>query len=309
MQFDNEANQLKNKKRKPRPSFLDQVQKNWSLKIPSTRENFPWQEQEIGEKVREFSSPSDVSSVEEGEKSSRASEPVRAGVEIRKSSAPWDHGSRNRNALISERSKNSAENGGKGNGVVEGHPRNEKSAASAVRSSENSVMNVTVDGKSERKFREFEKFPIESPNRSRSGGGVEEEEPPTVRRNVSRDKSSGGGDGLSKVPWERRSDEETVRIDKFRDKKTVLAERSIPEHELKRLRNVSLRMVERITVGAAGVTQELVNAIHEKWKDEEVVKLKFEGPPSKNMKRTHEFLEVTASSDIVSLLIILFSCS
>ncbi|KAK6139625.1 hypothetical protein DH2020_026632 [Rehmannia glutinosa] len=70
-----------------------------------------------------------------------------------------------------------------------------------------------------------------------------------------------------------------------------LAERLIPEHELKRLRNVSLRMVERMKVGAAGVTQELVDAIHEKWKDDEVVKLKFEGPPSMNMKRTHEFLE------------------
>lgn len=294
MQFDNEANQLKNKKRKPRPSFLEQVQKNWSLKIPSSRENFPWQEQEIGEKVREFSSPSEVSSVEEGEKSSRESEPVRAHVEIKKSSAPWDHGSRNRNAFVSERSRNSPGNDG-------------KSAISVVKSSEIPVKNVTVDGKSERKSREFEKFPIEVTNRSRNGGVVEE--PPTARRNVSRDKSSAGGDGSSKVPWERRSDEETVKIEKFRDKKTVLAERSIPEHELKRLRNVSLRMVERITVGAAGVTQELVNSIHEKWKDEEVVKLKFEGPPSKNMKRTHEFLEVTASSDVVSLLIICFSCS
>ncbi|KAK4396908.1 CRM-domain containing factor CFM3, chloroplastic/mitochondrial [Sesamum angolense] len=53
----------------------------------------------------------------------------------------------------------------------------------------------------------------------------------------------------------------------------------------------SLRMVERMKVGAAGVTQALVDAIHEKWKDEEVVKLKFEGPPSKNMRRTHEILE------------------
>lgn len=36
--------------------------------------------------------------------------------------------------------------------------------------------------------------------------------------------------------------------------------------------------------------------IHEKWKENEVVKLRFEGPPSLSMKRTHEVLEVSFAS-------------
>ncbi|GMN28955.1 hypothetical protein TIFTF001_047920 [Ficus carica] len=70
-----------------------------------------------------------------------------------------------------------------------------------------------------------------------------------------------------------------------------MAEKTLPEHELRRLRNVSLRMLERIKVGARGITQALVDNIHEKWKLDEVVKLKFEEPLSQNMKRTHEILE------------------
>ncbi|KAG7545692.1 RNA-binding CRM domain [Arabidopsis suecica] len=72
---------------------------------------------------------------------------------------------------------------------------------------------------------------------------------------------------------------------------TVEAERIVPEHELRRLRNVALRMVERVKVGSAGITQALVEAIHEKWEVDEVVKLKFGEPFSLNMKRTHEVLE------------------
>ncbi|GKV13996.1 hypothetical protein SLEP1_g24936 [Rubroshorea leprosula] len=72
---------------------------------------------------------------------------------------------------------------------------------------------------------------------------------------------------------------------------TEMAEKMIPEHELRRLRNVSLRMLERTKVGVAGITQALVDHIHEKWKFDEVVKLKFEEPLSLNMKRTHEILE------------------
>ncbi|CAB79733.1 putative protein [Arabidopsis thaliana] len=76
-----------------------------------------------------------------------------------------------------------------------------------------------------------------------------------------------------------------------RKSNTVEAERIVPEHELKRLRNVALRMVERVKVGSAGITQALVEAIHEKWEVDEVVKLKFSEPYSLNMKRTHEVLE------------------
>lgn len=79
----------------------------------------------------------------------------------------------------------------------------------------------------------------------------------------------------------------------WRRSNTPLAEKLIPEHELRRLRNVALRMLERIKVGPAGITQALVDSIHEKWKLDEVVKLKFEQPLSQNMKWAHEVLEVS----------------
>lgn len=267
--------------------------------MPSLREDFPWQERDICETNQE-SSP-DVSSVKETEKSSRVTEPFSTHVIIKSNSAPWDHGSGNRNVFSSERSRNSAEDVVKGNDGVYEHCRNEESLAGDVEGSRNLAKDVIIDGKRERKRRDY-RVPIELTETNENFDSIKYS--PSVRRNVDSIKYSAGRNGLNKLPWEKRMNDEDVKNDMFGNRKTVLAERSIPEHELKRLRNVSLRMVERIKVGAAGVTQALVDAIHEKWKDEEVVKLRFEGPPSKNMKRTHEFLEVAACFDIVLLMII-----
>ncbi|KAH0449629.1 hypothetical protein IEQ34_020321 [Dendrobium chrysotoxum] len=89
----------------------------------------------------------------------------------------------------------------------------------------------------------------------------------------------GDGDGVSKIdPLRRRSN-------------TDMAERTIPEPELRRLRNEAMRMKERLRVGPAGVTEAVVENIHQKWKEVEVVKLHIEGPPSLNMKRTNDILE------------------
>ncbi|XP_058073919.1 CRM-domain containing factor CFM3A, chloroplastic/mitochondrial-like isoform X2 [Magnolia sinica] len=94
--------------------------------------------------------------------------------------------------------------------------------------------------------------------------------------------------GSIRLPWERERGPDGER---WRKSNTELAEKTIPEPELHRLRNVALRMKERMKVGAAGITQAVVDEIHDKWKEEEVVKIKFEGPPALNMKRTHEVLE------------------
>lgn len=95
------------------------------------------------------------------------------------------------------------------------------------------------------------------------------------------------------LPWERETD--SKEGEKLHRSNTELAERTIPEPELRRLRDAALRMKERMTVGPAGVTEAVVKSIHEKWKEAEVVKLRFEGSPSLNMKRTHEILEVSFS--------------
>lgn len=102
-------------------------------------------------------------------------------------------------------------------------------------------------------------------------------------------KVSAAGTDSSRLPWIRASDEDSSK--KGIRSNTELAEKLLPEPELRRLRNMALRMVERIKVGAAGVNQALVDSIHEKWRHDEVVKMKFEGPHAANMKRTHEFLE------------------
>lgn len=95
------------------------------------------------------------------------------------------------------------------------------------------------------------------------------------------------------LPWEREEEdgEEFSGGRMGRRSNTELAERTIPEPELRRLRYTALRMKERIKVGPGGVTQDIVEKIHMKWKVDEVVKMRFEGPPSLNMKRTHELLE------------------
>ncbi|KAG1346340.1 CRM-domain containing factor CFM3, chloroplastic/mitochondrial [Cocos nucifera] len=107
--------------------------------------------------------------------------------------------------------------------------------------------------------------------------------------------------GLVSFPWEQDGGS-SDRKQLHRKSNTELAERTIPEPELRRLREAALRMKERMKVGPAGVTEAVVQSIHEKWKENEVVKLWFEGPPSLCMKRTHEVLEsysklVTAKSD------------
>ncbi|XP_021310097.1 CRM-domain containing factor CFM3, chloroplastic/mitochondrial isoform X2 [Sorghum bicolor] len=95
------------------------------------------------------------------------------------------------------------------------------------------------------------------------------------------------------LPWEREEEDDEAfsggRVG--RRSNTELAERTIPEPELRRLRDTALRMKERIKVGPGGVTQDIVESIHRKWKVDEVVKMRFEGPPSLNMKRTHDLLE------------------
>ncbi|CAD6225187.1 unnamed protein product [Miscanthus lutarioriparius] len=95
------------------------------------------------------------------------------------------------------------------------------------------------------------------------------------------------------LPWEREEeDDEAFSGGRAgRRSNTELAERTIPEPELRRLRDTALRMKERIKVGPGGVTQDVVESIHRKWKVDEVVKMRFEGPPSLNMKRTHDLLE------------------
>lgn len=339
-------NNLVKKKRKPRPSFLEQVHNKWSLKTPSVREIFPWQEQEGGATNQEFQPQ--FSSERESKKSSWAS----PSTKIKYNLAPWVHGIESRKEALNSEGAKKGREGVRRNDRVElngfhEHFRDEKSTVNVIEGSDDLVKEIKLNGKSGRKCDEvqnglhkkdeyvggsedcksvgfvkdsatasqnvandLERLPRER-KEDKSVGFVKDSS--TAYLKVANDlerspgerkadkivsfsstviEASSNADDLARLPWERKDDKEVVKNGKLSISNTELAESLIPEHELKRLRNVSLRMVERMKVGAAGVTQSLVDAIHDKWKDEEVVKLKFEGPPSKNMNRTHQFLEV-----------------
>jgi RNA-binding protein YhbY len=97
----------------------------------------------------------------------------------------------------------------------------------------------------------------------------------------------------TKLPWEIEQDTETTDARQGRAVRNLtLAELTIPEPELRRLRILSLHLKQRVKIGRNGVSKDLVRSIHERWRTCEIVKLKCEGPAAGNMKKTLETLEV-----------------
>lgn len=73
--------------------------------------------------------------------------------------------------------------------------------------------------------------------------------------------------------------------------KAWMAELTLPEAELRRLRHAGMRLKSRIKVGGAGVTREIVERIRDRWRNDEVVRIKVTGTPALNMRLFHEILE------------------
>ncbi|KAK1310869.1 hypothetical protein QJS10_CPA08g01619 [Acorus calamus] len=71
----------------------------------------------------------------------------------------------------------------------------------------------------------------------------------------------------------------------------MVAELIVPATELRRLRGEGIKMRKKMKVGKAGVTEGIVNGIHERWRRSELVKIKCDDLCRFNMKRTHEILE------------------
>lgn len=106
----------------------------------------------------------------------------------------------------------------------------------------------------------------------------------------------GGNGGEVRFPWEKPKEKVEKEGGSMRRRsKTSLAELTLPESELRRLRNLTFQKKHKTRIGGAGVTQEVVDMIHERWKTSEIVRLKIEGAPALNMKRMHEILEVCFS--------------
>ncbi|KAL0925741.1 hypothetical protein M5K25_004110 [Dendrobium thyrsiflorum] len=99
-----------------------------------------------------------------------------------------------------------------------------------------------------------------------------------------------------RFPWEKprggmEGDDNVGNSVRKKKSKTMLAELTLPQGELRRLRHLAIREKSKTKIGGAGVTHEIVDAIREKWQTAEVVRLKCEGAPALNMKRVHEILE------------------
>ncbi|CAL1413992.1 unnamed protein product [Linum trigynum] len=266
-------------RKNPRPSFFEQVQGKWSRKPSSTRDQLPWQQQQkkegdaAAEEVEEVEIRATLSGVDESQTEIPGDASMIAAASFplpnRPSSAPWVQGNRNRNGYLRDLGSN---------GLVEFWV--EKAGNGAVDEAESAETNE-VDSISTEREEEVAKSEDDSVPYKLAIQEVKETDDGLFVEETRRSSNS------VESPWNFSSEKK----EKKRESNTELAERMVPEHELKRLRNVALRMLERINVGVAGVTQDLVDAVHEKWRLDEVVKLKFEGPPSRNMKRTHEILE------------------
>ncbi|GJZ00399.1 reverse transcriptase domain-containing protein [Tanacetum coccineum] len=113
-----------------------------------------------------------------------------------------------------------------------------------------------------------------------------------------------GSDGKVRFPWEKPGVEDGEKRNSVKLKsKPCVAELTLPESELRRLRNLAFRLKNKTRITGAGVTREMVAGIKDKWKSAEVVKLKVEGSGALNMKRMHEILEekLNRTSDTVAM--------
>ncbi|KAF2302706.1 hypothetical protein GH714_001294 [Hevea brasiliensis] len=291
-------------KRKPRPSFSEQIRDKWSVRVPSTREKFPWEEQkqqqlqEQDEEEEIEASGAFFSEAEIDASPSVSDDSVSFTLPNRLITAPWIHGSTPQRTHFYSHHKN----GENVNGIFY---HLEETAVYAVvdkaksLETEANYNKICKEGDDVLHVDDTESFEEEANYNDKCKeetvilGAVSVELP---RDKLSRDDNSSS----IELPWERKREVESLDGDWRRKRSnTDLAERILPEHELKRLRNVALRMFERIKVGAAGITQDLVDAVHAKWRLDEVVKLKFEGPLSCNMKRTHEILETRTGGLVI----------
>ncbi|ERN03972.1 hypothetical protein AMTRI_Chr13g85620 [Amborella trichopoda] len=103
------------------------------------------------------------------------------------------------------------------------------------------------------------------------------------------------GDRISDalLPWERseEGEYETKKEKSRRIKAPTLAELTIEDSELRRLRKLGITLRERINVPKAGVTQAVLEKIHMAWRKSELVRLKFHETLVHDMKTAHEIVE------------------
>ncbi|CAI0380853.1 unnamed protein product [Linum tenue] len=119
-----------------------------------------------------------------------------------------------------------------------------------------------------------------------------------IRPDTILDEDDGSDDEMA-LPWEREEKEREMQgreedggmERKRRPKAPTLAELTIEDEELRRLRKMGMTLRERINVPKAGITQEVLEKIHDKWRKAELVRLKFHEFLAHDMKTGHEIVE------------------
>uniref|UniRef100_A0A5B6Z670 CRM domain-containing protein n=1 Tax=Davidia involucrata TaxID=16924 RepID=A0A5B6Z670_DAVIN len=96
---------------------------------------------------------------------------------------------------------------------------------------------------------------------------------------------------LRREVWKKKEKEKVKRKGEERERVPTLAELTLSEEELRRLRAIGIGLKKKLKVGKAGITEGIVNGIHERWRRVELVKLVCEDLCRLNMKRTHDLLE------------------
>lgn len=105
-------------------------------------------------------------------------------------------------------------------------------------------------------------------------------------------------DSETLLPWERGvGEDENVEEHKVGVKKRTmrapsLAELTIEDEELRRLRREGMTLRERVSVPKAGITAAVLEKIHERWRRYELVRLKFHEELAHDMRTAHEIVEV-----------------
>ncbi|XP_076950977.1 CRM-domain containing factor CFM2, chloroplastic-like [Bidens hawaiensis] len=96
---------------------------------------------------------------------------------------------------------------------------------------------------------------------------------------------------LRREVWKEKKEEKLKRKTAETDKVPTMAELKLPPPELRRLRTLGIAIKTRLKIGKAGITEGIVNGIHERWRRTELVKVVCEDLCRLNMKRTHDLLE------------------
>ncbi|XP_060205565.1 CRM-domain containing factor CFM3, chloroplastic/mitochondrial [Lycium barbarum] len=117
-----------------------------------------------------------------------------------------------------------------------------------------------------------------------------------VRPDMILEESDDEGDNSALLPWERNvEDDEVVEEQRGGKRRAVkaptLAELTIEDEELRRLRRNGMTLRERINVPKAGVTGDVLEKIHYSWRKNELVRLKFHEVLANDMRTGHEIVE------------------